>query len=117
MKLIKSNKDIPKPEKEMPKFILNTGLNIFYKELNKIFLSIAGSGRTLTNNEMKDTIKVIRFLDNREIFLKGTTKNITCWEGWFLNFLRPLMTTALPLMKNVLTPSAKSVLVSLGLTA
>ena len=53
MKLIKSNKDIHKPEKEMPKFILNTGLNIFYKELNKIFLSIAGSGRTLTKTRWK----------------------------------------------------------------
>ena len=37
-------------------------------------------------------------------------------EGVFLNFLRPLMTSALPLMKNALTPLAKSVLVPLQLT-
>ena len=32
-----------------------------------------GSGRTLRNNEIKDFIKVINSLENREILLKGTT--------------------------------------------
>ena len=49
--------------------------------------------------------------------MKGTTRKITSQEGELLNFLRPFMTTALPLMKNILTPLAKSVLVPLGLTA
>ena len=31
------------------------------------------SGRTLRNNEIKDFIKVINSLENREILLKGTT--------------------------------------------
>ena len=35
----------------------------------------------------------------------------------FSIFLKPLMTGGLPLMKNVLTPLAKSVLIILGLTA
>ena len=35
----------------------------------------------------------------------------------FLNFLRSLMCVGLPLMKNGLTPSAKSILTSLKLTA
>ena len=40
----------------------------------------------------------------------------TSQERGFLSFLRPLMTAGLPLMKNVLTSLAKSVLVPLGLT-
>ena len=58
-------------------------------------------------------MKVIRSLENRRILLKG----ITSHEGGFLNFLRPLMTTGLPLMKSVPTPLAKSVLLPLGLSA
>ena len=49
--------------------------------------------------------------------MKRATKQITSQEGGFLNFLRPLITAGLPLMKNVLTPLAKSVLVPLRLTA
>ena len=49
--------------------------------------------------------------------MKGTTGNITIQEGGFLYFLRPLMTGGLPLMKYVLTPLAKSVLIPLELTA
>ena len=53
----------------------------------------------LINNEIKDIIKVIRSSENKVILLKGTTQEINSQEGGFLNFLRPLMTTALPLMK------------------
>ena len=42
---------------------------------------------------------------------------IVIQEGGFLNFLRPLISTGLQLMKNVLTPLAKSVLSLLGLRA
>ena len=58
--------------------------------------SITGSGITLTNNEMKANIKVIKSLEKRGILLKGTTTKITSQEGGFLNFLRPLMTAGLP---------------------
>ena len=59
----------------------------------------------------------MRSLENREILLKVTTRKITRQEGGFLNFVRPLMPAGLPLMKNILTSLAKSVLVPLGLTA
>ena len=44
-------------------------------------------GITLTNNRIKDIMKVIRSLENRGILLAGTTKKITSEEGGFLNFL------------------------------
>ena len=56
-------------------------------------------------------------LEIRGILLKGSTRKIICQEGGFLDFLRPLMTIGLPIMRNVLTPLAKSVLVPLRLTA
>ena len=61
-------------------------------------------------------MKVIKSLENRGILFKGTIRKITSQEGGFLNFLRPLMTTGLPLMKNVLNPLSKSVLLLLGLS-
>ena len=76
-----------------------------------------GSWLTLTNNEIKDIVKVSRSLENRGILLKGTTKNISSQEGGFLNILRPLRSAGLLLMKSVLAPLAKSSLVPLGLTA
>ena len=62
-------------------------------------------------------MKVNKSLENRVILLKRTNRKITSKEGAFLNFLRPLMTASSLLMKNVLTTSAKSVLVTLELTA
>ena len=41
--------------------------------LVKIFKKIS-SGITLINNEIKDIMKVIKSLENREISLKGTTR-------------------------------------------
>ena len=62
-------------------------------------------------------MKVIKSLENRGILLKGTTRKITSQEGGFLNFPRPLMTAGLPLMKSVLTPLAKNILLPFGLSA
>ena len=62
-------------------------------------------------------MKVIKSLENRGILLKGTTTKITSQERGLLNLLRPLMTAGLSLIKNVLTPLAKSVLTPLGLSA
>ena len=45
-------------------------------------------------------------LENGGILLNGITKKPNSQEGVFLNFLRPLMTSTLPLMKNALTPLA-----------
>ena len=68
-----------------------------------------------TNNEIKDIMNVIKSLDNRGILLKGTTKKITSQEEGFLNFLRPLITTGLPLMESILTSLAKIILLSVVL--
>ena len=76
-----------------------------------------GTEITLTNHEIKYIMKVIKSLENRGILLKGTTRKITSQEGAFLNFLKPLTTAGLPLMKSVLTPLAKIVLLPLGLSA
>ena len=80
-------------------------------------LKITGSGITLTNNEIKDIIKVIRYLENRGILLKGAIKKVTSQEGGFLNFLRPLMSFDFPLIKNILIPLAKSVLLPLSVVS
>ena len=41
---------------------------------------ILGSGLTLTNSEIKNIAKVIRFSENREILLKGITTKIISQE-------------------------------------
>ena len=73
---------------------INKGIS----EINKKFTSIKGPGITLKNNKIKDIMKVIKSLENRGILLKGTTRNITCQQRGFLDFLRPLMTAGLPSM-------------------
>ena len=45
----------------------------------------------LTKNEIKYITKLIRSLEKKGIFLKGTTRKIASQEGRFLNFLRSLM--------------------------
>ena len=37
---------------------------------------ITGRGITLTNNEIKDTMKIIKSSENKWILLKGNTKKI-----------------------------------------
>ena len=61
---------------------------------------------------MIDFIKVIKSLENRGILLKGTTRKITSQEGGFLT----INDSWFPLIKNVLTSLAKSVLIPLGLS-
>ena len=60
--------------KELKEF--NNELN----ELNKKFTKSKGSGVTLINNEKKD-------IENRGIFLKGTTKKILVKKEDYLTFL------------------------------
>ena len=85
-------------------------------KLNKKFTISKCSGVMLTNNKIKYIMKVTRSLENRGILLKGTARKINSQEGGFLNYLDPLLKTGLPLIKNVLYPLAKSVLIPLGLT-
>ena len=89
----------------------NLGEKILDKQIDRVNKEyILGSGITLTINEMRDIMKVIKSSENREISLKRTTRKITSQGGGFLNFFRPLMTAGLPLIKSVLPPLAKSVL-------
>ena len=88
--------------------LLNPGKSLLFIS-NFTNASDEGTGITLTDNEIKDIIKVINSLENGRTLLKGTTKKITSEEGEFLNFLIPLMTAGLSLMKSVLTHLAKSV--------
>ena len=62
-------------------------------------------------------MKVIKPLQNKWFLLKEITRKFTTQEGGFLNFLKPLMTAGLPMMKNVLTPLRESVSIPLVLTA
>lgn len=76
-----------------------------------------GSGITLTSIDKKDIINVTRFLQNRDISLKVTTEEVNSQERRLLIFFFSLMTASLPLMKNVLITLAKTVLISLEITA
>ena len=97
-------------KKDIPKFLLNTGLNILTKKLYENLSLVMGSGITLTNNEMKYIIEIIKLLQNRGIWLKeNTEKSIRKERELFSNFLGPLMSVGLPLMKNVLRQLAKIV--------
>ena len=105
--------EAPELAEKATEYYVNKGIN----KLNKKFTSRKGSGITLTNSEIKDIMKVIKSLEDRGILLKGTTRKITSQKGEFLNFLRPLMTAGSPLMTNVLTSLAKSVLLPFTLMA
>ena len=107
------NKD---PKKIDSNLFVYTERNIIGKKIKKGISSNTDSRITLTNNEIKDIIKEIKSLENRGTLLKRTTTKITSQEGGFLNFLRPLMTAGLSLMKSVLAPLAKSVLLPFGLS-
>ena len=62
-------------------------------------------GITLTNNEIKNIIKVADSLENRGILLKGTTNKITSQKKDFsFFFFRVLMAAGLPLMGIEFTP-------------
>ena len=54
------------------KYYLNKGII----ELNKHFTASESSGITLRNDEIKNTIYVIRFIEKRGVLLKGTTKKV-----------------------------------------
>ena len=64
---------------------LDARRNIIGKEIKKGISSITGSRITLTNNEIKYIIKVIKYLESRGVLLKGTTTKVTSQEGGFFN--------------------------------
>ena len=72
---------------------------------------------TVTNNERGYIIKLMKYLENREISLKKTNEKTNSHKGKLLRKLfDPLIKVGLTLMRNVLTPLVKSVLLPLRLT-
>ena len=69
----------PELARKATEYYINKGIN----ELNKTFTSSKDSWITLKNNKIKDILKVIKSLENREILLKGTTRKITSQQGGF----------------------------------
>ena len=65
--------------------LLDARRNIIRKKIENRISSITGLGTTLTNNEIKDIMKVIQSLEIREILLKGTTRNVTTQEEYLLH--------------------------------
>ena len=62
---------------------VSTGRSLLGKKIQK---KIYGSGITLTNNEIKDIMKVIKSLENRKILLKVTTRKLTSQERKIFKF-------------------------------
>ena len=113
-------KDFIELAKKRTDIARNLGKKILDKQIdkfNKEYTAGKGAGITLRSNEKKDIMKVIKFVENREILLNGTNKKITSEEGGFIRLLTPLITAGFPLMKSVLTSLAKSVLLLSGLSA
>ena len=79
--------------------LVDAELSLLGKKIRKGISSVTSS-----------EITVIKSLENRGILLKGTPRKITSQEGGFLNILRPLKAAGLPLMKKILTPIAKNIL-------
>ena len=80
---------VAKEGTDLAKSLIKDFLDKQVDKFNKEYIKGEGSEITLTNNEIKDIMKVIKFLENRGISLNGTTRKITSQEGGFLNFLRP----------------------------
>ena len=72
----------------------------------------------LTNRQVANLRKAFANYLSTDIKLSKTQISKMIQSGGFLGrLLGPLLKTGLPLMKNVIKPSAKSVLIPLGLTA
>ena len=69
---------------------VDPGTNIISNKIKSGISLLMGSRKTVTNHEIKDIIKVINSLENREISLKETsTRKIAGQYGRFLNFPIP----------------------------
>ena len=72
----------------------------------------------LTNRQVANPCKVFENNSSTDIKLSKTQLfKMVHLEGFLGRLLGPLLKTGLPLMKNVITPLARSVLIPLGLTA
>ena len=72
----------------------------------------------LTNRQVSNILKA--FANNSSVdikFSKAQLSKMIQLGGFLVELLGPLLKTELPLMKSVISPLAKSVLIPLGLTA
>ena len=77
-------KDLTINTKETKNFLVDVEINVISKKIKD---RLTGSGITLTNNEIKYIINVIRSLENRGILLNGATKKLIVKKEEFLIFL------------------------------
>ena len=68
-------------------YLVYTATNTINKKNKKGLSSLTGSSITLTNNEIKYKIKVIKSLENKGVFLRGTSDKFLNQKGGLLNFL------------------------------
>ena len=73
---MKNTTEIAKSSTVSPRVLLNVRLNIINKKNNNGLSTIMGSGKTLTNNETKNIVKVIRSLENTVVLSIVTRNNI-----------------------------------------
>ena len=72
----------------------------------------------LTNSQVATLYTAFANKSSTDIKLSKTQISKRIQSGWFLGrLLGPLLKTGLPLIKNVIKPLAKSVLIPFGLTA
>ena len=72
----------------------------------------------LTNSQVSNLHKAFANHSSTDIKLSKTQLSKMVQSGGFLaRLLSPLLKTGLPLIKNVIKPLAKSILIHLGLTA
>ena len=75
---------LSKVAKKRTNIARNLGKKFLERQLGRFNKEyITGSEVTLTSNKIKDIIKVIKSLKNREILLKETTRKFTSQEGRF----------------------------------
>ena len=91
----------------------------------RLSLNIVGDDKTnfphkllITNRQVKNLCKAFANRSSIDIKLSKTKLSKMIQSGGFLGrLLDPLIKTGLPLIKNVIKPLAKKVLIPLGLTA
>ena len=71
----------------LQKYLVYTATNTINKKNKKGLFSLSGSAITLTNNEIKYKIKIIKSLKNKGVFLRGTSDKSVNKKGGLLNFL------------------------------
>ena len=74
-------------KKDLKNLAVDAGLDAIGKKIKKGLSSTTGSGITLTNNKIKDIMKVIRSLENRGILLKELLEKLLVKKEDFSIFL------------------------------